>query len=636
MTIDDKLIPQTLKAQCDSAMQILEQNNADIETMQRSLENFIVDDELVSEAYSALKKQISDYLSVTSAMISANEMDIADLQILKTSIGDEELRGDMILNKRDVAYSDMNDFHDQATAYIRKSNAEPDLSVLKAWYYEVAEYYEVRSIIAGRKYDLWLEKERQYDEIEAMTQNLFTRSSALRDAAKRGMESITGAFQNGTYHIDMSASWRTDITAEKSNIVQELKSGFIITNGAAGIVYNWTAIEEWLQKDAGEVSELEYLAFIELMSEMSVTDLENVFATAQIKKHPWDDVYGEVSDVMKEASERYLMLAKIEAEFTIFNAHSKYEYNEVEITNELSRAIFIYQVMNEADTGKRHEIHISELANDSGKITYVAEMTTKPEVNYNPSDAEAWGRATVSDMESKTVRVNPWGTPATAEQDLEDRVNATLLSLDSSMRETIGKVGVDYTAEYVFSKIGEGTAESIGSGLSYSITLLELTQDIKEDYENSVAIHGAINIIEEGQAIDALGIRTGVISVTGSTENSVGFICSKYSPEELMVRIAAYNNSNETPITVGEVIDGFENGGQAFTDYMDWYYEGGDGEIEEYWDELQKISLNYYDEYPENIKLTTGSMNLEQLQELINKYNDPSYEINAEIMGEQE
>ena len=123
---------------------------------------------------------------------------------------------------------------------------------------------------------------------------------------------------------------------------------------------------------------------------------------------------------------------------------------------------------------------------------------------------------------------------------------------------------------------------------------------------------------------------------------------------ELYVRLAAYNswncqqNSGKENLTLADFKDYLsseynEDGSlrislrpEKIQDYIDWYYEGGDGEIEEYWDELQKISLNYYDEYPENIKLTTGSMNLEQLQELINKYNDPSYEINAEIMGEQE
>ena len=62
--------------------------------------------------------------------------------------------------------------------------------------------------------------------------------------------------------------------------------------------------------------------------------------------------------------------------------------------------------------------------------------------------------------------------------------------------------------------------------------------------------------------------------------------------------------------------------------YMDWYSEGGDGEIEEYWGELDKIAKPYSE--------SITRMNVDQLQELITKYNNPGYEINIGIMEEKQ
>ena len=123
---------------------------------------------------------------------------------------------------------------------------------------------------------------------------------------------------------------------------------------------------------------------------------------------------------------------------------------------------------------------------------------------------------------------------------------------------------------------------------------------------------------------------------------------------ELYVRLAAYNswncqqNNGKENLTLADFKDYLssehnEDGSlrislrpEKIQDYIDWYYDGGDGEIEEYRNELENILLDFQGNNPEIIVKPTRNMTTEQLQEIINKYNDPSYEINAEIMGEQE
>lgn len=121
--------------------------------------------------------------------------------------------------------------------------------------------------------------------------------------------------------------------------------------------------------------------------------------------------------------------------------------------------------------------------------------------------------------------------------------------------------------------------------------------------------------------------------------------------EDLFIRLAAYENwcrqqEQERPeLTIADVTEYFSseynldgslrvtNRPENIQRYMDWYSEGGDGEIEKYWDDLQTIALNYEREHSETELKTVKNMTTEKLQELINKYNDPAYEINPEIMG---
>ncbi|MCM1494311.1 MAG: hypothetical protein NC089_00760 [Bacteroides sp.] len=115
---------------------------------------------------------------------------------------------------------------------------------------------------------------------------------------------------------------------------------------------------------------------------------------------------------------------------------------------------------------------------------------------------------------------------------------------------------------------------------------------------------------------------------------------------ELYVRLSAYENwyrqeGIERPaLTMEDVKNYFSseyhpdgslkvtNRPENIQRYMEWYSEDGAGDIEEYWGELDIIAKPYTE--------SVMRMNVEQLQELINKYNDPSYEINAAVMGEEE
>ena len=69
--------------------------------------------------------------------------------------------------------------------------------------------------------------------------------------------------------------------------------------------------------------------------------------------------------------------------------------------------------------------------------------------------------------------------------------------------------------------------------------------------------------------------------------------------------------------------------------YVDWYFEAeGDEDIVEYWSELDMILIKFCEQNPGIIGTNARNMNFSQLQELIDKKNDPSHIIDIKIMME--
>lgn len=630
MEFGDKLYAENLKAQCDSALKILEKDNSEIEQVQGDLRNFIMDDDLVSEAYSTLKSQINDYLTLTSAMIAANDMDIGELYTLKAAVGSEDLIGEEIITNMNQARTEENSYNSTAEYYRNLALNEPWWYILETGYEEMANHYYRRAGFARLRYNSWKKKAEKFDEINISTKSLFTQSKGMRDVASKGLASVTNAYQDGKYVIDWNAEWRTGLSLENNKIIQQLKSEFMKEDENGTPVYDWEKIKEWLWKDASAVSELEYLAFVDIMSEMSNEDLEKLYGRARRNGgFLWQEC--RVSPVFQVAAEKYLFVTQLMAELTIFNEHSKFAYDEVEVTNQLSKACLIVQLLNclKENDEEQYMIEITS-SGEKGKQTYVADL----KVILPVFDLDNTADMLLKPMANKKITVNPWGSSAVVESDLEDCVATTLLSMDNfDMEGFTNSVGSEVTG-FMLGEIGKKMG--IEGAMTFSGMVANVALDFKENYENHVAIGGAINMLDKGKAIDALGIKAGVISISGPNENRAEFVCPKYDPEELLVRVAAYNEANPgANLKPEDLKAAFAGNGEALQDYMDWYYEAeGDEDITEYWNALGRIAMEYKGENP-NLDLNIpNEMHASQIEELIKKKKDPSYEINKEVMME--
>jgi len=130
--------------------------------------------------------------------------------------------------------------------------------------------------------------------------------------------------------------------------------------------------------------------------------------------------------------------------------------------------------------------------------------------------------------------------------------------------------------------------------------------------------------------------------------NEYGYIgYEAINEKELYVALEVYNKENEGEELGGEDVKEYlsqeynEDGTPRVLEgwpeiraYENWYFRGmGSEEIEEYWKTLQKIATEYGRIYPNFTSDAVQDLTLNQIEELIKKEADPTYEIDDSIMG---
>lgn len=217
MNENSYLNPGTIKAESDSAIGVLKNDNKSIEKIRKGLEKFASDDELTSQAFNTLKQQIMDYMVVLQAMTDANNLDLQDYSTLKNSVGDEELDGSVILRQKKDAIQARDSARTTASEYRSKARSA-------FWPWESSSYLSQASSydnLADKNDEIrkkMEEKEQKYDDIDTNTSDLFSESAQFRLLAQNALADIKGAYKNGKYSPNMDAEWRNSDAYRKSYI----------------------------------------------------------------------------------------------------------------------------------------------------------------------------------------------------------------------------------------------------------------------------------------------------------------------------------------------------------------------------------------------------------------------------------
>ena len=281
------LNPESIKAQCDAAIQTLQKDNDALHTVENSLDIFIDDSEIKSSAFDALKQQLNDYKTIIQAMETANELDIADYETLKGAVGDEILDGAVIAEQKQNAEITRKK-NESSACFYRRQAFSISFSPLQFNYYQrMAAYYDCLVASSQQLYEKWQDKEEQYDAIEAAASGLFGSSEGLRETIQAGISDIGGAFRSGKYVPNMNAEWRMKIQiGEKEKFSQLLKKQFGFDDKTADIMWK---IYNQIQKKYKEKSQIERdWYFARAISQLGDYNNKKVsFGPFKMETHAW-------------------------------------------------------------------------------------------------------------------------------------------------------------------------------------------------------------------------------------------------------------------------------------------------------------------------------------------------------------
>lgn len=205
----DVLNPDKMREQCQAAISGLEKENDTLNAVAEGLSQFIESD-INSESFNGLKQQVSDYFTLITMLQMANSYDIADYSILKSSVGDDLLSGEIIVPAKESNYASMLEAQELSEEYREKAqtNSNPFLS---GYYSSKASDWGVQMMLYQTAWQYWKGLEEKYDDVENRTSHLPGAGEAIRATAKDAILSVADSFRGGVYVPDMNASWRGEI-----------------------------------------------------------------------------------------------------------------------------------------------------------------------------------------------------------------------------------------------------------------------------------------------------------------------------------------------------------------------------------------------------------------------------------------
>lgn len=207
MQRSDYLNPADIKRQCTQAVKRIEEDRQALKLIGKSIDAFAGDQEIRSESFDHLKRQLEDYHIVIEAMQIAGSADMTDFRCLSGSVGSEVLDGETIFGQMENALQMKESYQAGGEMYRRKMKTAEDAFLL-TYYYWKARQYEALTENSQKLYDKWSRKTQDFDEIVMKTDSLFTDSEQIIWLIQKGQEAMAGAFRDGVYIKDEDSEFR--------------------------------------------------------------------------------------------------------------------------------------------------------------------------------------------------------------------------------------------------------------------------------------------------------------------------------------------------------------------------------------------------------------------------------------------
>ena len=198
MNINSCLNSASVKMTCNDFINHLRSEIDAYKTIDNRISAFLSGESSTSESITGIKTQMGDYSLVMGTLCTSNEADISDAGTLMELVGNETLDGRLIFHEQKAASEEASSCRGKASSarYKGDNATEPGES---ARYYAEASYWDGKAWIAEQRYNFYKRKEERYDEINAASASLFTKSSVGRTKAYQLLALMHDSFVEGKY-----------------------------------------------------------------------------------------------------------------------------------------------------------------------------------------------------------------------------------------------------------------------------------------------------------------------------------------------------------------------------------------------------------------------------------------------------
>lgn len=217
MNSNSRLVPASIKAQCNAGIEQLNADNAALNIANQSIDDFINDKSIKSISYNSMKQQLTDYKSVIHLLKLANDSDIMDYSWLYNLVGCDVLSG-VVVDIKSINESNLQAANDNAQLYYQKAKEETNKYNPRKQNFECiknaesyrasAKAYEEEASTYQATIDYCKSIIEKYDSIEENTKNLFTESVVYRQIARSALLDMKTTFHNDMYVPHQLAPWR--------------------------------------------------------------------------------------------------------------------------------------------------------------------------------------------------------------------------------------------------------------------------------------------------------------------------------------------------------------------------------------------------------------------------------------------
>lgn len=215
------LNPNSIRQECQQMKETLKRDIEKLEILENCLDNFINNDEIKSNSFDNLKQHVGDYKLIIQLISTVHKSDILDCSALSGAVGAEILDGSIIIPNKKAEKIRWKENEELAQSMRNEAgNYLPWFPSTFNCYINIANTYSRLAEKSKKLYEKWKEKEKDYDDIEAATSDLFSTGNGIRELVSSGISGISNAFQSGNYIPSVNAIWRRNVDVYKADMVK--------------------------------------------------------------------------------------------------------------------------------------------------------------------------------------------------------------------------------------------------------------------------------------------------------------------------------------------------------------------------------------------------------------------------------